>query len=55
MGEAREKEKGRREGGGKGKERIQNSILECGGGLNNKDRDFWRELGEWDVKILLKT
>lgn len=55
------RERGRKESRGKERGGEEKGKRECRivfwnvAGLNNKDRDFWRELGEWDVKILLKT
>lgn len=60
----KEKEKKEGQAGGEGKEgerdrkrgktnKVKNKILECTiAGLENKNKDFWRELEEWQVIVM---
>lgn len=55
-GERGKKESRGKERGERKKEKREYRIVFWNvAGLNNKDRDFWKELREWDVKLLLKT
>lgn len=61
-GEAKEREKGREESKGKEKEGRDekemgkyNIVFWTVAELNNKDKDFWRALGKWDIVILVEA